>query len=298
MMLRHLVQQWVRQSASKQVLESLSEAVSDSRQAADRDSAPPDVERQPCDIVIVFALGFEAGGTVDLLEGSSYSRCANFIEHAGSWEGHRVAVIESGVGREAAATATSDVISLHRPSWVVSTGFAGALTPELRRGHMLMADEVVDVEGDRLEIGLHVDRAAIQAARGLHVGRLLTVDRLIRTAAEKRDLCHQYDAVACDMETMAVAQVCQQRKVRFLAVRIISDAVDDELPKEIERLLDQKSLAAKLGAATGAVFKRPSSIKDMWKLKEDALVASDRLAKFLAGVVRQLESGGRAPRPD
>ena len=82
--------------------------------------------------------------------------------------------------------------------------------------------------------------------------------------------------------------MCSDEKVRFLSVRIISDGVDDELPIEIERLLDQPSFAGKLGAAAGAIFRRPSSVKDMWKLKEDAIQASDRLAKFLAGTIRQL----------
>ena len=82
---------------------------------------------------------------------------------------------------------------------------------------------------------------------------------------------------------------CVQRgRGALLPVRIITEAVDDQLPIEIEVLLEQKSLAAKLGAATGALFRRPSSVKDMWKVKEDALKASDRLARFLVDVVGQL----------
>jgi adenosylhomocysteine nucleosidase len=56
----------------------------------------------------------------------------------------------------------------------------------------------------------------------------------------------------------------------------------------LENLLEQKTLAGKVGAAAGAVLKRFSAAKDLWQLREDALKASDRLAKFLAGVVGQL----------
>ena len=98
------------------------------------------------------------------------------------------------------------------------------------------------------------------------------------------------------METFAVAETSAAFKRRFLSVRVISDALDDELPKEISRLLDQQSTAAQLGAAAAALWKRPSSAKDMWKLKEDALQASDRLAKFLAGVIAQLPVQRDAPR--
>jgi adenosylhomocysteine nucleosidase len=53
-------------------------------------------------------------------------------------------------------------------------------------------------------------------------------------------------------------------------------------------LAKQKTRTAKLGAVVGAAWRRPSSVKDMWKLKEDALLASDRLAKFLASTIGQL----------
>ena len=48
-------------------------------------------------------------------------------------------------------------------------------------------------------------------------------------------------------------------------------------------------MAAQFGAAAGTIVNRPSSIKDLWQLKEDALVASGRLALFLAGIVPQLD---------
>jgi adenosylhomocysteine nucleosidase len=146
-----------------------------------------------------------------------------------------------------------------------------------------------------LSVGLHVDRGAVESSPSLHVGRLLTVDHLVRSSAEKRRLGEQWGALACDMETMAVAEVCHRAQTRFLSVRIITDGLDDELPKEIEKFLDQSSSAARWGAAAGALLHRPSRIKDLWNLKEEALKASDRLAKFLVGVVSQL---GNGPGPE
>ena len=71
-------------------------------------------------------------------------------------------------------------------------------------------------------------------------------------------------------------------------MRIISDAVDDELPPEIEKLLDQKSAARRAGAALGAILNRPGSLSEMLKLKEQTLVASDRLAQVLAQLIERL----------
>jgi adenosylhomocysteine nucleosidase len=105
---------------------------------------------------------------------------------------------------------------------------------------------------------------------------------------EKEQLAEEHAALGCDMETFAVVEACQQAKTICMSVRVVSDGLEDELPREIEQLLGQTTLAAKLGAAAGAIFQRPSSVKDMWKLKEDAIKASDRLARFLTGVIAQL----------
>jgi adenosylhomocysteine nucleosidase len=112
----------------------------------------------------------------------------------------------------------------------------------------------------------------------------MTADSVIRTPGEKKATLEQSGAMAVDMETFAVAEVCRRRQVAFSSVRVISDAIDERLPPEVEHLVAQKTTAARFGAALGAICRRPGSVKDMVQLKENALVASIRLAKFLAGV--------------
>src|SRR5690606_33984214 len=109
------------------------------------------------------------------------------------------------------------------------------------------------------------------------------------TKDAKRELGERHQALAVDMETFGVAEVCRREKQRFLSVRVISDAVDDELPAEIERLVKKKGMARKIGAAAGSVLRRPSTAKDLWRFREAALECSERLAKFLEGVVAQLD---------
>jgi adenosylhomocysteine nucleosidase len=292
MMLRYLVNNWVRQAARQKLMETVGQAAAGIRQREQPSSEGVPPQPPPrCRVLVAFALEVEAGGLLDLLEHCVTSQCSSFVEHVGTLGGQRIAVLETGVGREAAARATADAVALHRPAWLVSAGFAASLDHTLHRRHVLMADHLCDTHGAQMDLGLKLDAKTLAANPHVHSGRLLTVDHLVRTLAEKEHLADRYGAVACDMESMAVAEVCSKEKVRFLSVRIISDAVEDELPKEIESLLNQHSLAARLGAATGALFRRPSSIKDMWKLKEDAIKAADTLARFLKGTLAQLDAG-------
>jgi len=53
----------------------------------------------------------------------------------------------------------------------------------------------------------------------VRTARLLTVDAIVRTSAEKAELRSRFSADVVDMETSAVASVCESRGVRFLSVR-------------------------------------------------------------------------------
>lgn len=283
-----LLQNWLQQQAKARVFETLKQSAAEQmaggEATADELLSPP----PPCDVGLVFALGIELGGLEDLLEGVLVTHGPGFTLRQGGLNGRSVVVVESGVGIEAASRATELLISVHHPQWVISAGFAGGLQPQLKRHDIVLVDSVAERSGRRLAIDVKLSPEAVAATPGLHVGRLLTVDQIVATSAEKQALGRKHDAVAVDMESWGVAEVCRREQTRFLSVRVISDPMDEELPADLNPLMQQKSVAGKLGAVTGALFRRPSSVKDMLKLKETALVASDRLAKFLAGTIPQL----------
>lgn len=280
MVWQSLVRSWLQQ----QVRQSAYQAVDAARQQAEDVASQP---AGPCDVGLVFALGIESGGLVDLLSEQLTTSGPGFIVRQGMLQARSVVLVEAGVGTTAAARGTQALLAGHRPMWVVSAGFAGGLDPRVRRGDIIMADSIVGGDGRRLAIDLKLPAEAM-ATPGLHVGRLVTADAVLFRPGDKRALGEQQQALAVDMESWAVGEVCRQAKTRFLAIRVISDAVDDELPADVERLARQNTPAARLGAAAGAIFRRPSSVKDMLKLKEEALIGSDRLARFLAGIVVQL----------
>jgi adenosylhomocysteine nucleosidase len=237
-----------------------------------------------CRYGVVFALSIESGWLEDLLQCATTTRGHGFRVRCGELAGRQVAIVQSGPGRERAARAAHALIDGHRPGVVISAGFAGALDATLRRGDIVAADCLVDETGRELT----ADRTLLSAAeaRGARVGRLLTVDRVIRASEEKLALGRKHAALAADMETLAVAEVCGDRQQPFLALRVINDAADDALPRDVERLLAQETGARRLGTAVGLIFKRPSTLVDLLRLQHRAIEASNRLAKFLAGLMR------------
>jgi adenosylhomocysteine nucleosidase len=284
-----LLRSWLMGKAREQMAAAAKASVDETR--PDRSpgdaSAPPQEPKATCHVAVICALSIEAGGLIDRLAGVVRIEGAGFVAREGGFEGRRIVVVESGAGSPSAARATVATILGHRPRWVISAGFAGGLEEAVQQGDLVMASEVVDPEGHVFTIDI---KPASEDARSshMHVGRVLTMDRVIDTAQEKRALGTEHRALAVDMESFGVATICQREKTRFLAVRVITDAVDHTLPPDIDRLVKRTSTAGRLGAAAGAILRRPASIKDMWQLKEDAIVASERLANFLTGVIRQL----------
>ena len=73
----------------------------------------------------------------------------------------------------------------------------------------------------------------------------------------------------------------------MLGGAVVSDPVDEDLPDDLDPLMQSRSTASLIGTVLGTLCtRRPSSIEDLLRLKEQALVASDTLAKYLAGIVR------------
>jgi adenosylhomocysteine nucleosidase len=210
----------------------------------------------------------------------------NLVFRGGLFGEIRVALAQSGMGPALAKKATQALIDGHSPAWIISAGFSGALQAGMKIGDIVVASSIVDAEGTELAIDL---KMPADPAKGLYVGRLLTLNRIVRTVDEKKALADRFAALAVDMESLAVAQICRQAKVRFLAVRVISDDLSADLPAEISSVVGSSG-TVRLGAAVGAIFKRPGAVKDLWRLREQGMDAAERLATFLEGVVEQLHA--------
>jgi adenosylhomocysteine nucleosidase len=293
--LRWVVNSYLRQTVQR-TLQNVAREAMQGRPPGPVESAGPEASgppeggpvepAPPCAAALVFASDVEAGGFIDTLGSVRATRGASYVDFDGCRNGRRIVVVETGIGAAAAGRATEDAITVLRPAWVVSAGFAGSLVDHVRPGQFVLADSLVDEQGVELALGMKLLEAG--ASPGVHVGRLLTVEHVVRDEARRRELGARHQALACDQESMAVAQACRRQQVRCLSVRVVSDAVDQQLSRELELLLDNPSWAGKLGVAAAALLNRPSAVKEFWKLRETALGFSDRLAKFLGGVVDQL----------
>jgi adenosylhomocysteine nucleosidase len=241
-------------------------------------------------VAVVFALGIEAGSFTDRISALKSIRGDGPTFHQGTLDERPIVAVTAGAGLEAADRATRAVVDAHRPRWVIAAGLAGGLDERLARGDLLLADAITNADGQSLKTGLTIDPAELQRFTGVHLGRLLSWGEMVRTPARKSELGRRFDALAVDMESFAVAETCRALGVPMLAVRAIGDPVDEQLPDDVDRLLRQTSEWARWGAAAATVWRRFGALKDLYRLRENTLIATEKLADFLVAVIGQLRT--------
>ncbi|MEK6246903.1 MAG: hypothetical protein N2C12_01910 [Planctomycetales bacterium] len=253
------------------------------------ESAGP-VESVSCDFGIVVSEAAETGSITDKLSGVVKTQGHGFKVVEGGSNGRRIVVFEAG--EAGAATATRSLIQGHQPRWVMAAGFATGLVPNLRRGDLIVGNGVADMSGRRLAIDFK--QPPVSGGLEFQVGRVVTLDRRPRNPEEKQQLAGQKNAIVADMNSMSVADVCREQNVLCLVVRVVLEQLDDRISEEVQNLVEQKSIAGKLGA-TVAMAKRPASVKDWLSSKQESLSSADRLASFLIEMIQQLAPTAKGP---
>ncbi len=226
----------------------------------------------------------EVGYLVDALRRVRKYHAASMPVIEGELDGKIVAIAIGGMGRAAARRAAGVLLDGHRPSWIISAGFAGALDPELERNDLAVPAEVVDPEGRRFPI---VRPESLGTGVQHSTGRLLTVDRLILDASEKTEL-HRQHGGRPGRHGILGGRRPLRRAARPVPGRPHRQRRCAEGPAARGASLMTQSGSYRIGAAFQAIWNRPSSIKDFWTLHEHALEAADRLARFVVRCVGEL----------
>lgn len=256
-------------------------------------SQSPQDDKAHADIALVCALAIEIDPLLKRCEKVRKYTGGKFVFRGGRYDDIRLAIVQSGMGFANARRATEALVDAHTPDWVLSVGFSGGLLPSMKVGDVVLANAIADTHGNELTVDL---KMADDPNHGIYVGRFLNPDEIVRTVEEKKLLAENHSAIAIDLESLAVAQVCRERGTRFMAVRVISDDLSADLPSEVLSVIGSTG-AVRVGSALGSLWKRPSSIKDMWRLRETAHQAAERLATFLDGVLVQLHKAGKGIQP-
>ncbi len=194
------------------------------------------------------------------------------LRFAGDVAGKRVIAAVTGPGQMRATAMVERLLTQHGITRLVHFGFAGGLNPGLVTGELLRIGQVIAPTERPIEL------AAVRP----HT--LLTMDQPIYSVAHKASTWAQYNADAVDMESHAVAAVCEQSGVRYTAVRAVSDPADVALPPGALAMLHDDGRTDLIGAAMFVAF-NPLRIGPLMRLSQDAGLAGQTLADEVERIV-------------
>ncbi len=248
------------------------------------------MERAP--IAVFYALEAESGALEDRLTEKEYLHTPGFKLISGKLHGVPFLVVRTGVGMKNARNAVENVCRIHQPRLVISAGFAGALDVSLSKYALFFPSEFISETfstNNMEKLTLYTKLTQTVFSRELQKechfgGRLLTVGKIIAETQEKKRLGASYQAQAVEMETYAVAEFCKEVSLPFLAIRAISDSVEEELPKDMQKLVEQKTTVSRIGVAFGMILQRPGSVGDMFRLYGASVQASTNLADAISAL--------------
>lgn len=197
--------------------------------------------------------------------------------HVGAHGGDTILVHTTGVGEGYLAEALSSMLAAGRPDLVLSIGFAGALDGTLAVGDVLHVKRVVHATDAAMDLRGHVPVETSAVDDALAASTLLTCDDLADSAAAKQALRAGHPAVAVDMETFHIAQLCAVEKIPMAAVRAISDGADEALPGMMAHWTNATGRAKPITIALD-LLTHPWLLPTVARVARQSRVAGERLA--------------------
>jgi adenosylhomocysteine nucleosidase len=169
----------------------------------------------------------------------------------------------------------------------ISSGLAGGLREEHRPGDVLAAKEVHATNWNKV-IPSDVTLLEVASACGAKVAdAFYSVDRVLVRSSEKSELGAKADAVEMESGDIMLEAVAFGAKV--IAIRGISDAVEEDLPLDFNRVTSETGEVSvtKILAQAAA---HPGSIPALIRFGRQSRNAAEKLAIVLDACIQRLVS--------
>lgn len=201
----------------------------------------------------------------------------------------------TGMGMENAGR-ISEALLKEPYQFCVTAGFAGALGEKHSIGDVLVAESVQELGKSKT---LQCGRNLVHAARSngaKQVKVFLTANEVISSVEEKTRLAPFADAV--EMESFAIVSAAHRHKKSVIAIRVISDSTQRDVPAAISTLVDERGQVHIAGVVT-FIARHPLQLPALIRLGRDSRSAAEALAHFLEAFIKKLSFSSHGwPPPD
>lgn len=182
------------------------------------------------------------------MDAPTVTRAAGMTFYEGTLRGTPAVVVQCGVGKVNAALCVQCLCDRFAVTHLVNTGIAGALSPALRIGDIVVSTDAVQHDVDVTVFGYApgqvpgqapsfpadetLSQLALEASRTVDPsrqaipGRVVSGDQFICSREVKTRLVEQFHGDCAEMEGAAIAQGAVRNGLPFVILRAISDQAD------------------------------------------------------------------------
>ena len=169
--------------------------------------------------------------------------------YEGEIEGQKIVLVRCGIGKVNAAVCTQVLIDLFNVSYIINTGVAGGLHPDINIGDIVISSDTVEHDMDVTAFGhskgyiprmdmtffeadqwlVEIAKKAadeIKAEHKVYVGRIASGDQFVSSMKVKDEIYSNFTAYCAEMEGAAIAHTCFLNEIPFVVIRAISDKAD------------------------------------------------------------------------
>jgi nucleoside phosphorylase len=231
-------------------------------------------------IAITFALPTESSAFVRRVSEKTQVMRDGITLIRGRIENNDVEILHTGVGTSICQHRVEKFLRSQNFKFLISSGFAGAVTEGFNRGDLLLAKNFSEPQ-------LLSAAQQILQGRPIRAAKLSTAPAIIDSQAERIAIAKTADAAAVDMETSAIADACSARGIALLSLRIITDTPREPLPSPPNILFDiNRQRTPFLRLAAYAVM-HPAVIGRLLRFRQQIAESRMALADAITAIVRQ-----------
>lgn len=202
-------------------------------------------------IGIICAMQIEADGILALAQNTREETINDLRFISGTLNGKEIVTVVCGVGKVNAAMCAVTLINRYAPELVINSGVAGALSPLVSIGDLVIATKTVEHDMNTTALGdkqgeisfpdgkvtyfvcdKNASSLLAECARELPEtktaqGIIASGDIFVSDRRKRLLINDRFGAVACEMEGAAIGHVCHCCRVPYTVLRAISDDMDE-----------------------------------------------------------------------
>ena len=199
-------------------------------------------------IGIIGAMDVEVDGIKKNIENLKTDEISGIKFCSGKLFGKDVVVAKCGEGKVNAAVAAQTMIMAYKPNFIINSGVAGGLHPDMKVMDIAIANAVCQHDYDISPLGYkpgfvpQVEQVEITCEESLNnlieisakkvcnsnifKGIIASGDQFIASDSQRNKIKNLFGAIAAEMEGASIGHVCALNNTKFTVLRVISDNAD------------------------------------------------------------------------